>query len=74
MTDCSSSQCSLDFRNVLHRAPALGNETALGHVQVEHVHSMIDGLHLTHLLRQEREGEGEGERGRERDKGTRGDI
>lgn len=52
MTDCSPGQCGLDFRYVLHRAPALSNETTLGHIQVEHVHGMIDGLHLTNLLRE----------------------
>ena len=48
-THSSPGEGPLDLVEGLHGAPALGNEAALGHVQVEHVEGMVDGLYLLHL-------------------------
>ena len=48
-THSSPGEGPLDLVEGLHGAPALGNEAALSHVQVEHVEGMVDGLDLLHL-------------------------
>ena len=45
----SPGESSLYLIQVLHRTPTLGNETALGHIKVEHVHGVVDGFDLLHL-------------------------
>ena len=46
----SPSQSPLYLIKRIDRAPALGYEAALGHIKVEHVHDVVDGLDLLHLL------------------------
>ena len=48
-THGAAAQGELDLVEVGHGAPALGDETLLGDVQVEHVERVVDGLDLTHL-------------------------
>jgi len=54
---------------VLHRTPTLGNEAALGHIQVELVHCVVDCLDLRNLGGREGGRERGRERGREGGKG-----
>ena len=49
MAHSSSDKGSLYLFQVLYRTPALSHQAVLGHVQVEHVHGVVDGLHLGHL-------------------------
>jgi len=49
LTHCAADEGSLDFFQSFYWAPALCNEAAMGHVQVEHVHGMVDALDLGHL-------------------------
>ena len=48
----SPGEGSLDLWQILYRTPALSNEAALGDVQIEHVHGMVDGFDLGHLDRE----------------------
>ena len=45
----ASPESHLDRRKVGGRDPALGDQTLVGHVQVEEVESVVDGLDLTNL-------------------------
>jgi len=59
---------------VLHRTPTLGNEAALGHIQVELVHCVVDCLDLRNLGgRAGGRGGGGGRRGGGRKGGEAGD-
>lgn len=49
ITHRAPPQCLLDSVKVLHRTPALGDQTFLGHVQVQHVEGVVNGLDLPHL-------------------------
>jgi hypothetical protein len=49
MTYSAPAKRQLNGLQVQRRHPALGNETLLGHVQVEQVQSVVDGLDLAHL-------------------------
>ena len=43
-------KCLLNFVQVTYWTPALGNETFLSHIQVKHVHGVINGLDLLDLV------------------------
>ncbi len=48
-THCACAESFSDQAEVLHRTPALCYQTALGHIQVKHIHSVIDAFDLLHL-------------------------
>ena len=46
---CATPQCLLNLIQVTNWTPTLPNKTFLSHVQVEHVHGVINGLDLLDL-------------------------
>ena len=47
---CATPQCLLNLIQVTNWTPALGNKTFLSHIQIEHVHGVINGLDLLNLV------------------------
>ena len=66
MTYGSSHESGLDLIKVLNGAPALGNQTMLGHIKIEHVHSVVYSLHFSNLEKRERKEEKGREKQRKR--------
>ena len=48
-TLCATPKCLLNLIQVANWTPTLSNKTFLSHIQVEHVHGVINGLDLLHL-------------------------
>ena len=46
----ATPQCLLNLIQVTNWTPALSNKTFLSHIQVEHVHGVINGLDLLDLV------------------------
>ena len=67
----SPGESCLYLIELLNRTPALSYETTLSHIEIEHVHGVVDGLDLLNLWTGERV-KGEGLKGREREGGERG--
>ena len=51
----ATPQCLLNLIQVANWTPALGNKTFLSHIQVKHVHGVINGLDLLDLVKKIRD-------------------
>ncbi len=48
-TYSASRKCNLYLFQTFYRAPAFSNEASVGHVQVKHIHSVVDPFYFCHL-------------------------